>query len=130
MLRAAALLRQRQPDAIARHRERERGGGAGSAWPASRDGGSARASQGSGSRAEPTARGDEAIRLRHGDPGDLPQTPIPRTTRIRGTPLRSGTPTPFIDISLFLPLLSINLLCWNFFTYQNFQSYAHLYIFW
>lgn len=67
-------------------------GGGGSEAPVSRDRGTARTSQGPRGRAQPPARRDEAIRLRHGDTGELPQTTLYRATTVTyRSPLFSDT---------------------------------------
>lgn len=74
VLRAAAILiqrRRRRADdrQIARSSRLRRRKSPGSAC---RDGGASRACQSSRGRAQSPARGDEAVRLRHGDPRGLP----------------------------------------------------------
>lgn len=67
MLRFPSIpIKRRTQTAGDRQRRRRR-----SERPAGRDRRTARASQGSGSRANPTARGDEAVRIRNGDPRNL-----------------------------------------------------------
>lgn len=66
--------------------------GGGSAGPPGRDGGAARPRQSPRGRAEPSSRGDEAVRVRHGDPRGLSQAPVRRGAGSRGAPPCSSAP--------------------------------------